>query len=206
MITIGVTGSFGTGKTTVARFFRDFGAVVMDADKIAHEALSPKTETYKKIIKIFGREALKKDKKIDRKKLGNIVFKNKTLLRRLCDVIHPYVIKKVKKGIKMIKRKKPDAVIILDIPLLIEADLLDLIDKLIVVRTDKKIEIQRCQGKTGLNKKEILARINAQVPLGKKIRFSDFVIDNSGTKEQTKREVRKIWEEIQQKIFQKRRI
>lgn len=197
MKVIGVTGSFGMGKTTVAGFFKDLGAVVLDADEIAHKALLPKSAACKKILKIFGNAILNKHKEIDRESLGKLVFKDESLLRKLCRIIHPVVIKDIKIQIKRIKEKTSDAVVVLDVPLLIEADLINLVDKLIVVKTNKKIQISRCRKKTGLDEKEILARIKAQMPLREKIRFSDFIIDNNRTKSQTKREVKKIWEKIQ---------
>lgn len=194
---IGVTGGFGTGKTTVAGFFKRFGVIVLDADKIAHDAISPKGAACKKVLKIFGKKILRKDKEINRRRLGEIVFRNKPLLGRLCGIIHPAVIKDIKEKIKAIKKQRPNAVVILDIPLLVEAGLLDLIDKLIVVKADKRLQISRCRKKTGLSGKDILARIKAQMPIKEKIRVSDFIIDNSGTKKQTKKEVKKLWEKIQ---------
>jgi dephospho-CoA kinase len=203
---IGVTGSFGTGKTIVSRFFHEFGAIVLDADKIAHEALLAKNKTYNKIVKIFGERVLKKNGRIDRSRLGKVVFNNAALLKRLCAIVHPYVIKRISHDLKRIKARNPGATIILDIPLLIEADLLDLVDKLIVVKLDIKKQIERWKKRTGLARDEVLRRIGAQMPMVKKVRFSDFVIDNSGTKGQTKRKVKRIWEQIQQQAIQKKRI
>lgn len=203
---IGVTGSFGTGKTTVAGMFKKLGAVVFDADKIAHEAFLPKSETYKKTLKVFGRRILRPNGEIDRRQLGKVVFTDRARLKKLCGIVHPYVIRKIGQGVESVKKRNSGATIVLDIPLLIEAGLLSLIDKLIVVKTDKITQITRCQKRSGLNKKEILARARAQMPIHKKIRFSDFVIDNTGTKQKTKREVRKVWEEIQQQAVRKKRI
>lgn len=206
MTVIGVTGSFGTGKTTVAGMFKKLGAVVFDADKIAHEAFLPGSETYKKTLKIFGRGILRSDGEIDRRQLGRIVFTDKSRLERLCGIVHPYVIRKIRRGINGVRRGNSAATVVLDIPLLIEAGLLSLIDKLIVVKTDQRTQIKRCQQRSGLNRKAILARTRAQMPLRGKIRFSDFIIDNTGTKQKTKREVRKVWEEIQQQAVRKKRI
>jgi len=210
---IGVTGSFGTGKTTVAGMFKNLGAAVFDADEIAHEALLKKVAShqsqvisYKKIVKIFGKEILKKDKEIDRKKLGKIVFKNKMLLKKLNSIVHPYVIKRIKKDIKGLRRVNNNAVIVLDIPLLVEAGLLALVDKLVVVRAGRDIQIDRCMKKTGLARRDVMARIAAQAPLKRKVRVSDFVIDNNGTEKQTKREVEKVWERMQLQTARKKRI
>jgi len=206
VVVIGVTGSLGTGKTLVAGFFKDLGAAVLDADKIAHGALSPKAGTYKRILKIFGSQILKKGGSVDRRLLGKIVFDNKALLKKLCDIIHPYVIKIINREIRRIKREARRPAIILDIPLLVEANLMGLIDFLIVVKIGRKQQIERCRKETELSAKEISARIGAQMSLAKKARFADFLIDNSKTEKQTKGEVKKIWAEIQQQTVRKKRI
>lgn len=206
MIIIGITGSFGTGKSAVADEFKGFGAIVLDADKIAHQALTPGAGPYKKVLRIFGKNILGQGGKINRRLLGKIVFPDKPLLQRLCAVIHPYVIKKIKEDIREIKRRRRDSVVVLDIPLLIEADLLNLVDRLIVVKAKRDIQIERAVKKTGLSKKEVSDRIRAQMPIREKIRYADFIIDNSGTKEQTRRKVKTIWEKIQRQKPPKRRI
>ncbi|MCM8781812.1 MAG: dephospho-CoA kinase [Candidatus Omnitrophica bacterium] len=203
---IGVTGGFGTGKTTVAKIFKGLGAVVLDADEIAHRAISWHGQVHKKVLRIFGRSILKKNNDIDRKRLGKIVFKNKVLLRKLCNIIHPVVIRGIKEKIKQIQKERAKAVVVLDVPLLIEAGLLGILDRLIVVKANRSVQIKRCKKRTGLSKKEIVARIRAQMPMQEKIRFADFVIDNNGTRNQTKREVKKIWEQIQQQTIQRKRI
>ena len=210
---VGITGGFGTGKTTAAAFFKALGAKVLDADKIAHEALlkeatghRPQATCYKKIVKIFGKEILRKDKGIDRKKLGLIVFGNKTLLKRLNSIVHPYVIKRIKEGVKEIRRLKTKTVVVLDAPLLIEAGLRGLVDKLIVVKAGSRQQIERCRKNYGLSGEEVLARIKSQMPIGEKIRFADFVIDNSKSRERTRGEVRKIWERIRPRTIRKKRI
>ncbi|MCX5715650.1 MAG: dephospho-CoA kinase [Candidatus Omnitrophica bacterium] len=196
MTIVGLTGSFGTGKSTVAAMFKGLGAAVLDADKIAHKALDKKYPTYEKIVKVFGRGILKKGGAIDRGKLGKIVFKDKKLLGRLCGIIHPFVIKYMKDEAGRIGRLYPSKTIVLDAPLLIEANLLNIVDKVVVVKTAKAAQIERCRKKTGLTAKEIRRRIDCQMPIGRKIRFSDFVINNNGTKQETKREVKKVWERI----------
>ncbi len=190
---IGVTGSFGSGKTTVARMFKALGAKVIDADIIARSLLKPGTRIYKRIIATFGEGILKKDKKIDRGKLANIVFNNKERLRLLNEIVHPEVIRIIKDRI----RTKSQSAIVLDAPLLIEAGLLNLVDKLIVVKADRKLQIKRLLDNSSLSKSEISKRIKAQVSLRKKIRLADFVIDNSATLEATKKQAQKIWAELQ---------
>ncbi|MBI4335788.1 MAG: dephospho-CoA kinase [Candidatus Omnitrophica bacterium] len=206
VIVVGVTGSFGTGKSTVAGYFKKLGAVVFDADKIAHGSMAPGTAVYKKILRRFGGCILDENDQINRRTLAAVVFGDRKALQKLNSIIHPYVIRKIKSAVARIKKGRPGATVVLDIPLLIEAGMLELVDKLIVVKTDRATQIQRCRRGHGLSRDEILARARAQLPLSEKIRSSDFVIDNSGKKSQTKGEVRKIWQEIQRQTMRKKRI
>lgn len=187
-VILGLTGSFASGKSTVAGIFRSYGAKVIDADKIAHTLIKPGSKIYKKIINYFGRDILKENKSIDRKKLGRIVFSNKHLLRELNRIVHPAVIRVIKGKIKDSRQR----VIILDAPLLIEAGLEKIVDKLIVVTITKEKQINRARKKTGLDKKNILKRVKAQIPLRDKVRIADFVIDNSGTIMETKEQINQI--------------
>ncbi len=174
---LGLTGSFGSGKTTVAGIFKSLGVKVIDADEIAHKIIKPDSQIYKKIINIFGRDILKNNKAIDRYKLGRIVFSDKNLLKKLNQVIHPEIIRTIK---HKVKTSKP-GLIILDAPLLVEAGLVNSVDKLIVVKLDIKKQVERLENKFSLKEEEILNRIKAQLPLRYKVRIADFVIDNSGT-------------------------
>jgi len=189
---LGLTGSFGSGKSTVARIFKSLGATVIDADRIAHQIIRPGSQIYKKIINIFGKDILKKNKAIDRDKLAQIVFNNKNLLKKLNQIMHPQIIRIIKDEIKTSKSK----LIILDAPLLIEAGLNNLVDKLIVVRLDTRQQIKRLLGKLSLKKSEILKRLNVQIPLEDKVRLADFVIDNSGTMGETEQQVKEVWEKM----------
>jgi dephospho-CoA kinase len=187
-IILGITGSFGSGKSTVARIFASFGAAVIDADKLAHRCLRQQTKSYKKILAVFGRGILKKDKAIDRGKLAQAVFSNRKLLRRINRIIHPEVIRAIKARIKA----APEKLVVLDAPLLIEAGLRKLVDKLIVVRISRRKQIQRIQSRDFLGKIDILKRVRLQVPLAEKLRLADFIIDNSGTLSKTTKQAERI--------------
>lgn len=197
MIIIGITGSFGTGKTTVTKCFKQLGAKIIDADRIAHILIKANAPTYKSLIGSFGRDILKnKSQEIDRCKLAKIVFGNKRLLQRLSRILHPAIIQRIKQEVKLIKVRSSRAIIIIDAPLLIEAGLLNLVDKLIVVAADKNTQISRIKKNKGLSKNEIEARINAQLPLSEKIKSADYVVDNSGSLTYTKKQVKEIWDEL----------
>lgn len=187
-IVIGVTGSLGTGKTTVSRYFGVLGAKVIDADKIAHRLLKPPSCVYKKIIRIFGSRILKKDKSIDRNKLSQIVFNSSLELKKLNKIIHPEVVRAIKKGISRSAKKA----VVLDVPLFFEAGLEPLADKIIVVKTSRVKQLKRLLKKTSLTRQELFKRINSQIPLYDKVRLADFIIDNSGSLRKTKGQVKSL--------------
>lgn len=187
-IILGVTGSFGSGKTTLAGIFGSFGAGVLNADSIAHQVILPRKKAYYKIVSLFGRGMLKKNGFIDRKKLSQVVFKKNAALKQLNKIVHPQVIKVIRRQIKESKKK----IIVLDAPLLIEAGLTGMVDSLIVVKINRRTQIKRLRKKLLLTRSQILARIKQQMPLEEKLRLADFVIDNNGTLEETKKQVKAI--------------
>ncbi len=184
-IVLAITGGFGTGKTTVAGYFRRFGARVVDADRIVHNLIKPGSRVYKKIVTGFGREVLKKNRSIDRASLAKAVFGDRKLLKKLNRIIHPQVIKIIKREIASAREK----IVVLDVPLLFEAGLQGLADKVVVVKASREIQLRRIFKKTSLSRKDILMRIKAQLPLSTKVRRADFVIDNNRTQNWTKKQV-----------------
>ena len=196
MITIGITGSFGTGKSTVASLFAKSGAKVLDADKLTHKIMGTGEVTYRKILRLFGEGILKKDGSIDRRILGGIVFSDRKALNKLIKLIHPQVIKLLKGEIRRIKKENPCAIVAIDAPLLIEAGLLKEVDKLIVVKASRKEQFKRCAVRNGMTKIDIARRIASQMPLKSKVQLADYVIDNNGSLSRTKSQVRRIWREI----------
>ncbi|MCX7661386.1 MAG: dephospho-CoA kinase [Candidatus Omnitrophica bacterium] len=184
---IGVTGSFGSGKSTVAKMLRNFlNASLIDADKIAHRVLKD-SWIKNRLIDFFGREIVNKNNRIDTQLLGKIAFKNKRNLVSLNKITHPKIIRTIKNEIN----RSQKSIIILDAPLLIESNLYRIVDKIVVVKTDIKKQILRLK-KRGFCADEIKRRIRFQIHLREKLRFADFVIDNNGRLEQTKRQIRKI--------------
>jgi dephospho-CoA kinase len=190
MTVVGITGSLGTGKSTVARMLRAKGAKVLDADRLSHEALKKGGDAHKKVISLFGKGILNKDRSVNKRKLARIVFSNKKKLEKLTGIIHPLVIKEIK---KRIKKSRPKSIVVVDAPLLIEAGLRDLVDELIVVKASSKAQSSRCKT---LKKQEIRARVKNQMSLARKVKMADYIVNNNGTLTQTKKEVDKIWEKI----------
>lgn len=169
---IGLTGSLGTGKTTVAKMFRQLGAYVIDADKIVHRILS----------------------KPIREDLGSFVFDEEKALKKLCRIIHPLVKRDILKGIRRNKSKKA---IVIDAPLLIESALHKKCDYLVVVKATLQKQLERASKNLSIPKNQIRKRIRLQMPLAKKIAMADFVIDNGGSFKNTQKQVRKIWKTLE---------
>lgn len=173
---VGLTGGIGSGKSTVLKIFKRLGCRVISADEVAHEILKPKTRVYYKVIKTFGKKILNKDKTLNRKKLAEIIFSSPDKRRQLDNITHPVIINRLKKRITMHRRKK--GMVIVDVPLLFEASLTYLFDKIVLVYASQKNQIQRLKKRTRLSVKEIKQRIKAQSPLFQKKKYSDYVIDN----------------------------
>jgi dephospho-CoA kinase len=187
-LVIGLTGSFGTGKTTVAGLLREKGCKVVDADSIGHDLLKSGTTVYKKIAAYFGNAVLDKEKAIDRRALSHIVFADDEKLKALNAIIHPEIIKKIKSEISKVRK----GVVVLDAPLLLEAGLQGLTDKIIVVTATRANQIKRVQARLRLSKSAINRRLRIQMPLGDKVRMADFIIDNNGSLSDLKKQVEEI--------------
>jgi dephospho-CoA kinase len=190
---IGLTGSVGTGKTTVARMFGRGGAGVIDADRIARELLKPGTAAYRETVNIFGEGIIGRGGAIERRKLGALVFGEKALRRTLNGILHPRIIRRIKERLARARRR----LVVIDAPLLYETGLEKTVDAVVVVAASRSEQIRRSRAKTGLSRREILSRIASQAPLKEKIRSADFVIDNNGTRKQTQAQVdsirRSLW-------------
>lgn len=193
MRVIGITGSFGTGKTFVASIFRSLGAKVLDADRIAHRTIRKEESAYRKIVKIFGKGILDARRNIKRRALAEIAFRDKKRLAALNGIIHPEVIKFIK---ERIRASGEDDVIIIDAPLLAEARLTGMVDTLIVVKASRRRQIERCVKKHRMARADVMRRIENQIPIKEKIKLADFVIDNDGPKSRTRKQAIKIWKEI----------
>lgn len=196
---IGLTGGYGTGKSTVAAMLRRSGAIVLDADKMAHLTLKKGSHCYKGIIASFGRDILKASGGIDRGILAGKAFKSRGSVKKLTGIIHPIVIRDIKKSIKKISASKRAPIIVIDAPLLIEAGLQKEVDYIIVVKASRAKQMRRIAKKTGLSKNEIMRRIKMQIPLAKKIRLADIVIDNNGKMDKTKKTFKAILSGIKKK-------
>jgi len=195
---IGLTGGIASGKSLVAGELKRLGAYLIDADEIAREVVKRGLPAYSEIVKEFGEKILNPDKTINRKELGRIVFSNPELRKRLEQITHPRIRKKIEAEISAIKAKNPKAVIVVDAALLIEGGLYKKMDKVIVVCADEKTQIKRLTERDGLAIEDAKNRIASQMPLKEKRRYADFVIENveGKSREEVKEEVKKIFETI----------
>ena len=189
MLTIGLTGSIGSGKTIVAALFKAQGARVVDADAITRGLIAPGGKAEKKVAKVFGHAILHSSNKINRVALAKIVFHDPRELKKLTDILYPIGLKEVKKKIAEAKNTK---LIVLDVPLLFESGWNQLADVTIAVQSNKNIQIQRIQKRTGLSKTDIVRRMKCQMPKKEKMQRADIVIDNRGKLNQTNAQVKAI--------------
>lgn len=189
-IVLGLTGAFGSGKSTVAKMFGDLGARVVDADKLAHEALVESSPVYKEAARIF-KETKVKGRGLDRKKVAAIVFRDAGRRQKLEAIVHPFVFQRMLQEIA----GSAAPVTVLEIPLLFETGFDQYCHKTVVVKAEEEAANRRL-AKQGFSAGEIEARRKAQMPLEEKIERADIVIDNSGTLEETRREVENCWKTI----------
>lgn len=182
MIVVGLTGGIASGKSTVAEFLREAGARIVDADRIARAVVTPGRPAHNEIVAAFGRTILLPDGQIDRKRLGAIIFSDPVQQAALNAIVHPRVIEGIDAVVDRIAAESPDAVVVLDVPLLYEAGMDRDLSDVIVVYVPEALQLQRLMARDGLSAAEAMARIRSQLPLAEKRRRATIVIDNSGSK------------------------
>jgi dephospho-CoA kinase len=193
--TIGLTGGLCTGKSTVAAFLAELGAVILNADEIGHEALQPECEVNVRIAEMFGREVLGPSGEIDRRLLGEIVFNSPECLLQLNRTIHPWIREAIEARLDNYRRKGVK-VVVLEAALLIEADWLSLIDEVWVTMAPKEIVLKRFMERTDLSADECEARTSCQLPAEERLKYADVVIDTDTSRNELKKKVEKLWQEF----------
>lgn len=192
-----MTGGLKTGKSTVAQMFVNLGAQLIDADKIVHQFLEPRGECLSEIRKIFGEAVINHQGGVDRKALAKIVFSDHQQLKKLEQIIHPKVRLEFKKRIEQIRQTNPDAVVVMDVPLLFESEIDWNVDLIVVVKATQEIQIKRAIKDLNISETQALQRIRSQLPMAEKVKKADIVIDNRLTKEETQKKVKQIWQKYQ---------
>jgi len=196
MVVIGVTGGVGTGKSTVARMFQRLGAVVLDADALAHEAMEPRRLAWRRIVRTFGEGVLNPDQTINRQRLAQRVFQDEPARARLERIIHPQVRREIRLRLGRLRRARRVRAVVLDVPLLIEAGAARLVDALVVVTALPEVQRRRLASRHGWSAEETEARRAAQWDLAAKAALADFVVDNSDGVDATRTQVKRIWKRL----------
>lgn len=196
MKVIGLTGGIGSGKSTVSQFLAELGTVIVDADRVGHEAFKPGTELWREVVAAFGRQIVTPSGDIDRKKLGEIVFGNAESLWRLNQIMHPQMYDMVKAQLEEYQRQGL-GVVVLEALLLIEANWTSLVDEVWVTVASEATVLKRLQERTGLSKEESLARIRSQLPSEERIKHADVVINTDCSLDEVKTRVKGLWGRFQ---------
>ncbi len=196
MLVAGLTGGIATGKTTVAALFQRAGAMVVDADALARRVVSPGWPAWQSIKATFGHQVIQPDGTLDRPLLGKIVFNDEKLRRELEEIVHPRVRDEMDREVARIVAASPQALVILDIPLLFESGWTEGLSEIIVVYLPLAVQIQRLMQRDRLDSQAARARIQAQMPIEEKRRLGTMVIDNSGDLSHTETQAMKIFEEL----------
>jgi len=191
---VGLTGNIGCGKSTVGQMFKKLGAYVLDADKLIHSFYKKGHPVYKEVLKVFGEEVLDKEGNIDRKKLAQIVFTNKGKLRVLEKITHKALYREIN---KILKNLPEDSIFILEAALLVEKGTYKNYDKLIVVWAPYEVCKERAL-KKGMAEEDFERRWRNQMPIDEKIKYGDFIIDNSGSFDETFKQVKEIYEKLKE--------
>ena len=188
---IGVTGIYASGKGTVCSMFQELGAIVIDTDIIAREIVTPPSPILDTLVQTFGCEILNSDGTLNRRHLATKVFADKTLVNKLNEITHPAILNEVLK-----RSEDRNNIYMVNTPLLFETVFYKYMDKNIVVIANTEQVLKRGVIRDGITEEEIKARLNHQISLKEKIKLADYIIDNSGSLENTKKQVEKLWKTL----------
>jgi dephospho-CoA kinase len=202
MLHVGLTGGISSGKSLVAHTLRDLGASIIDADRIVSCLLEPEQPAWLEVRKHFGETIVLPNKRIDKRKLGEIVFSNEIERAWLNKELHPRVFHAFQAQVRGMHSRPPDTVIIFDAALLIETGYHENMDRIIVVYAEPGQQLERLMARDCFTKEQALARIQAQMPLKEKRGHADFVIDNTGSREKTEEQVKSLYVRLRQEAGQ----
>jgi dephospho-CoA kinase len=190
---IGLTGGIASGKSTVSQYLRELGAHIIDADILARQIVEPGEPAWKDIIEYFGPEVKSPDGRIDRVRLGEKVFSDPTSREALNRMTHPRVIQKTRELMDEVRRLDPEGVVVVEAPLLIEAGMVSLVDEVWLVSLGTEAQLERLVQRDRLDEVQAERRIRSQMPLEEKRRYARRIIDNQGSAEESRDQVREYW-------------
>ena len=200
MYRIGLTGSIATGKSTVTNMLKELGAFVIDCDKTARDVVAPGTQGLAKIEAAFGKDAVAADGSMDRVYIGDLVFRNPGMKKRLENILFPLIFEALDEELLRLEREGATPVVFLDMPLLYEVKYDSYVDEVWLVYVPFEVQLSRLMKRNGYTKEEALLRIHSQISVDKKKSLAQQVIDNSRTLEDTKEQVRSLWERLQMRL------
>jgi dephospho-CoA kinase len=192
----GLTGGLACGKSFVATAFQVLGCHVVEADTLGHEVLLPEGEAYTRVIAEFGQQILTSQGTIDRPRLAALVFADPAALEKLNAVVHPAVQQRAAREFREIGERDPHAIVVYVAAILIETGGYRQCDKLIVLSCTREQQIERAMHRPDATMPDVLARLERQWPIEKKLPFADYLIDTSGTKEDTLRQTKIVYEDL----------
>ncbi|MFF6868599.1 dephospho-CoA kinase [Streptomyces sp. NPDC090109] len=193
MLKVGLTGGIGAGKSEVSRLFVSYGAVLIDADRIAREVVEPGTPGLAAVVEAFGEDVLTAEGVLDRPKLGSLVFSDPDRLATLNAIVHPLV---GARSAELESRAETGDVVVHDVPLLTENGLAPLYDLVVVVDASPETQLDRLVRLRGMDESEARARMAAQATRAQRLAVADLVIDNDGPLDELEPQVRKAWDEL----------
>ncbi len=204
MLIVGLTGGVASGKTVVSSILREEGAYIIDTDQIARELVQPHTAAWDEVIRVFGKEILHEDGSIHRKRLAAQVFFDPVKRNLLNQILHPRIKAEIDRRLKEIGQNNPNAIAVIDGALLVELGGHRAMDKVIVVASTEKQQIERLKKRDGIDQEEAEKIIASQMPLNEKLKVADFVIRNEESLEETGRRAKEVFQELKRIAFQRR--
>ena len=196
MLKVGLTGGLACGKTFVGQALADLGCHLIQADELGHEILLPGGEAYADVVREFGPRILNEDGTIDRKRLAAEVFANPERLEALNRLVHPHVFRRERELIDRFAKADPRGIVVVEAAILIETGTFKNYDRLILVECEEQQQVARALKRDHNDRADVLARIRRQMPLDEKRKFAHYVIDTSGSKEDTLRRVREVYDAL----------
>ncbi len=193
MLTIGLTGGIGSGKSTVAQILGEFGAPILDADKIAHATYAPGGPAYDAVVAAFGAGIVAPDRTIDRRKLGSVVFGNPGELGKLTSIVWPATFESIRRNVGELRARGARMPIVVEAAILIEAKWQPLFDEIWLVRASREQVVARIERQRGLKPAETETRIRAQLPDEQRAKHSSLVIENNGSLDELRDLLKSVW-------------
>lgn len=196
MLRVGLTGGLASGKSFVGRTLAELGCYLIKADELGHQVIEPGGEAYDAVVALFGREILRPDGHIDRRRLAALVFGDPERLMQLNALVHPPVKARERALAAAFAREHPDGIVVTEAAILVETGSYKDYDRLIVATCRPEQQIERSMERDSASREEVLDRLRRQMSLEDKVKYADFVIDTSGTKENTLQQVRAVYQSL----------